>query len=248
MTIYPAHLKDEMAVGRIGVIFTAKDEVGEEAFREIIASAGAKVFSTRTLYLDDEADENGAFHFVTQFDKVAENLPDSHRLDILAFSCTSGTVVTGKREIYRKLEEARPGLKYTTPGIAALNALRALDAKSLSLLAPYDDVLHSMFLDFFANEGFSVKSHGRFEIEEDDYGRVSYEAIEAACQDLLSKADSDVVYISCTALDVINDIECLENKLGKPVLTSTQVFAWDCLRLLEEDTMPTGYGSLFSRP
>lgn len=117
MALYNADLTKSDALGRVAAIFTAKDEVGEAAFHSIVAPAGAKVFSTRTQYLDDEPDENRDFQLVTPFDKVAENFPDTERL---------------------------------------------------------------------------------------------------------------------------------EDKLGVPMLTSTQVFAWDCLRLLGTKTMPTGFGKLFN--
>ena len=39
--------------------------------------------------------------------------------------------------------------------------------------------------------------------------------------------DADALFISCTALPVLNIIDRLEKKLNKPVLSSNQALIWD---------------------
>lgn len=246
MMKFTANLMPRPSAGAVAMIATAKDEVGEEAFRQIVSKRGVTVYTTRTVYTDDEPDENGDFHFLTPFNKVAEAFPDSEKLDVLAFGCTSGTVATGVDEITRKLREARPGLKYTTPGIAALKALKARNTKTISLLTPYPEYMHHMFLTFFQAKGLSILSNGTFDTAEGDIGRVSPADLLSASRMLLKDANPDALYISCTAIDIVNHIDWLENELSVPILTSTQALAWDCLNALDLRPSVPGFGSLLA--
>ena len=53
------------------------------------------------------------------------------------------------------------------------------------------------------------------------------------------------MFISCTGFRTIENIEKLEQKLGKPVVTSNQATFADCLRIMGVKTKLKGYGSLF---
>ena len=68
-------------------------------------------------------------------------------------------------------------------------------------------------------------------------------------QETLSKmeiTDADVLFISCTALPVLDIIEKLEKKLNKPVLSSNQALIWDALEKIGKNNDIQGFGKLFS--
>ena len=56
---FKADLIDMPFLGRIALIATAKDEIGAAAFRRIVEPVGVNVMTTRTVYTDDEPDEQG---------------------------------------------------------------------------------------------------------------------------------------------------------------------------------------------
>jgi maleate isomerase len=58
--------------------------------------------------------------------------------------------------------------------------------------------------------------------------------------------NADALFISCTALPVLNIIERLEKKLGKPVITSNQSLIWDTLESIGMNKDIQGFGKLFS--
>ena len=58
-------------------------------------------------------------------------------------------------------------------------------------------------------------------------------------------ADADALFISCTALPVLNIIEKLERKINKPVLSSNQALIWETLENINRNNSIKGYGSLF---
>ncbi|MEM9989282.1 MAG: hypothetical protein AAF723_07155, partial [Pseudomonadota bacterium] len=218
--------------GRIATIFTRSDEIADRAFRDIVEPSDVTVYSARTEYTDDEPDENGDFHFNTDFKAVAHGFPDTERLDILAFSCTSGTVATGREGIRKKLEDARPGLKYTSPGIAMIKALDHMGAKKIGLLTPYPQYMHDMFIPFLEEGGIAVTSDGKFEVADEDISLISVESIIEGAREVSKTGNLDAIYISCTALNITPYIQQIEQELKLPVLASVQVMAWDCLNML----------------
>ena len=67
--------------------------------------------------------------------------------------------------------------------------------------------------------------------------------IEAAKE--LNGDDVDGLFLSCTALNTAGLIKPLEQRFGKPVLTSNQCLLWQSLRLAGDRTPINGYGRLF---
>ena len=61
----------------------------------------------------------------------------------------------------------------------------------------------------------------------------------------MDHADSDALFISCTALPVLQIIEKLEKKLKKFVLSSNQVLIWDTLEKIGQNNSINGFGKLF---
>ena len=55
---------------------------------------------------------------------------------------------------------------------------------------------------------------------------------------------ADALFISCTALPVLNILEKLENKIKKPVLSSNQTLIWDTIRSIGYKSSIKGYGKL----
>ena len=58
--------------------------------------------------------------------------------------------------------------------------------------------------------------------------------------------DADALFISCTALPVLNILDKLEEKLQKPVLSSNQTLIWDTLKQINFKNKVLGYGELFN--
>jgi maleate isomerase len=58
--------------------------------------------------------------------------------------------------------------------------------------------------------------------------------------------DSEAVFISCTGLRTAPIISVLEQRLGKPVVTSNQALAWHALRLAGVTDRLEARGLLFA--
>ena len=62
----------------------------------------------------------------------------------------------------------------------------------------------------------------------------------------MDHAAADAVFISCTALPVLQIIKKLETNLNKFVLSSNQVLIWDTLEKIGQNNSITGFGKLFT--
>ena len=61
-------------------------------------------------------------------------------------------------------------------------------------------------------------------------------------------ADAEALFISCTALRSALVAAEIEKALGRPVVTSNQASAWNCLRLCGEETTHPQWGRLMTLP
>ena len=59
-------------------------------------------------------------------------------------------------------------------------------------------------------------------------------------------APCQAVFVSCTNARTLDIIEPAEQRLGIPVLSSTQALAWHMLRLAGLEDRRSGYGQLFA--
>ena len=58
--------------------------------------------------------------------------------------------------------------------------------------------------------------------------------------------NADALFVSCTALPVLNIIDKLEKKLNIPVLSSNQALIWDSLETIGKNNDVLGFGKLFN--
>ena len=105
--------------------------------------------------------------------------------------------------------------------------------------------LNDDVLDYFKSEGFEVTSNSYFDIHDDyDIGKVDQDYL----YEVLSKIDlkgADALFVSCTALPVLEIIDKLEKKLNTIVLSSNQALIWDTLVKIKKNNSVEGFGKLF---
>ena len=54
------------------------------------------------------------------------------------------------------------------------------------------------------------------------------------------------MFVSCTALKIVDVLDKIEKKLNTIVISSNQAIIWDCLRSVGIDKKIDGYGKLFA--
>ena len=230
---------------RVGLIALATDFMIESDFIKIIKDKQIDFFVNRIECYNPLTKEN-LIRMSDKVTEVANNILPNENIDCIVYGCTSGTIAAGYDSIEKKVKAAKPNAKLTTPSSAAIKALRKFNVKRLSIFTPYSKILNDEVVEYFSKEGFEITSNNYLDIAADyDIGKVDQKFL----YDILSKIDmndADALFISCTALPVLNIIDNLEKKLNKPVLSSNQTLIWDSLESIGKNNNVTGFGKLFN--
>ena len=249
--ISKTHMKFELdggiaARGRIGLIVLATDHTIEHEFREVFAHVqGVGLYESRIQSAAEINAETLAAMEKGMAAAAGVILPGI-KFDVIAYGCTSGTVVIGEEKVFQRIREARPGVACTTPITAAILGLKKLGAKRIALLTPYVEEVNQMLRRFIEARGIEVPVMGSFNHENDnEVACISQASIKDAVRDLAREPAVDGVFVSCTSLRVATIADELEQELGKPVTSSNHALAWHCLRLAGYGEQVPGFGRLF---
>ncbi len=230
---------------RIGLIVLATDHTIEHEFRQMMRLDGVALYQSR---IQNAAQINAAT--LAEMERGIASatgviLPGI-KLDVVAYGCTSGTVVIGEDRVFQRIHESRPDIACTTPITAAIAGLKKLGAGRIALLTPYVEDVNQLLRRFIEARGIAVPAMGSFNHEDDnEVARIAPESTKAAVRELARDPNVDGVFVSCTSLRVAAIAEELENELGKPVTSSNHALAWHCLRLAGIDDEISGLGRLF---
>lgn len=245
-THMPFRLDDGIAARtRVGLIVLATDHTIEHEFRQLMQIPGVAFYAARI--------ENAAEINPTTLAAMEQGLAGATRvilpgipLDVVAYGCTSASVVIGEEKVFQRIREARPGVQCTTPITALQAGLKAMGGKRIALLTPYIDSVNRRFKTYLEARGVEVPVVGSFNHEDDnEVARISTQSIYDAALELGKHPEVDAVFVSCTSLRVAAIAEKLERELGKPVTSSNHAMAWHCLRLGGISEPIEGWGRLF---
>ena len=170
-------------------------------------------------------------------------LPDG-TLDVIAYACTSGSLVVGEENVFAELNKGAPGAKATSLITGVIRALKTVGAKRIVVGTPYLDEINARQADYLAKAGFEVLSITGMNLEFDsEMVRVAPDYIKEFALSL-DRPDADAVFISCGALRSLDVIGAIEEAAGKPAICSNQAMIWDTLRLAGIEDRFEGYGRL----
>ena len=171
-------------------------------------------------------------------------LPDD-RLDVISYTCNSGTMVIGEEGVMAALARAKPEAEPTTVMTSVVRGLRAVGARRIVVATPYLDEVNDHVLAFLTRHGFEVLEIQGLNLRENtEIDLVEPEFMREYARGL-DRADADAVFICCGALRTLDIVAALEADVGKPVVVSNQAMMWDCLRLVGIEDVVPGYGRLF---
>ena len=170
-------------------------------------------------------------------------------LDVVAFGCTSASMVIGEERVFELIRSVRPEVACTTPITAAFAAFRALDVRRIALLTPYREDINRFMRDYIEARGFQVPVMGSFnEADDRRAARIDAASIRAAAIELGRAPEVEAVFVSCTSLRLVEAVGGIEAELNKPVTSSNHALAWHCLRLAGIADRRPEFGRLFERP
>ena len=229
---------------RIGLIALATDFRIEKDFINVIKDQDVDFFVNRIHCYAPLTSEN-LIKMSNTVTEISEDILPNEKIDCVVYGCTSGTIAAGYDVIKKKVNLAKPEAKVTTPSTAAINALRKMNIKNISIFTPYSKALNDDVVKYFENQNFKITSNAYFDITNDlDIGKVDEDYLYKTLLEM-DLGNADCLFISCTALPALSIIEKLEKKLNKVVLSSNQVLIWDTLQLIGKKSSIDGFGKLF---
>jgi maleate isomerase len=230
---------------RVGLIILATDHTTEPDFRRMVASDCIGVYAARIAYANPTIPDNLRKMQPALSEGARLILPDE-ALDAICYSCTAASVVIGDGEVAAAIHRGKPGVAVVTPPLAALRGLKALGAKRISLLTPYTAETTRPMLAYFAAHGFELASCTCLGFADDrEMARIAPVALVELARKTTA-GEADALFISCTALRAASVVREAEAAIGRPVVTSNQATAWNCLRLCGDDAARPEFGRLMT--
>lgn len=230
--------------GKIGVIALATDFNIEQDLRRIYPR-GVAMFTNRVRNRNPLTIKN-LRTLEPSISAAADAILPGTDLDAMIFACTSGTVAIGIDRVTELIQQVRPGVPVTNPVTAAVLAFEHFGARRISILTPYTQAVNQEIAALFENMGLEVLNIAGFGFEDDTAMTfITPQDIEDAAVKVCDPK-ADLLFISCTALRASGVIAQIEERLGKPVVSSNQALAWHSLQLVNYTAKVLGFGSLLS--
>ncbi len=229
----------------IGLIVLGSDQTIEHEFRNLTAIDGVALYESRIENSSTITPETLA-QMEHRIPACADVILKGMSLDVVAYGCTSASMVIGEQRVFEIIKKVRPEAKSTTPITAAFAAFDAFNVKNLAVLTPYRQDVNDAVADYIENKGYTVAAFGSFNEEDDNRAaRISTDSIKQAAIELGNRDDVDLVFVSCTNLRVASIVVEIEKITNKPVTSSNHAMAWHCLRLAGIDARYPEHGRLF---
>ena len=234
---------------RLGLIVLATDQTIEHEWRLMLSGLdGVALYAVR-LWNDAEITPETLLLMADRIGPAAKLLMPVLPLHVIAFGCTSGTMVIGERRVAELIIAERPEARITTPIGAAFAGLRALNSKRIALLTPYRADVNERLRAYVEARGFSVTKIGTFDEADDSRAaRITAASVRDAAIKLGRDPDVEAVFVSCTSLRTVDLLPEVEAAINKPMISSNHAMAWQALRVAGIDEALPRFGRLFSQP
>jgi len=230
---------------KIGVIVPSTNTVAEPEFN-MMAPCGVSIHANRILLLGKASKES--------YNKMADETVRAARelataeVDVIAWACTSGSIVVPASRIEGMITENAENIPATSTINSVMKALQAVGAKTIALGTPYVQFVNEAEVKFLEDAGYKVAAWYGLELgvtqeERRGIGRVPPESLFRLAR-YIDRPEVDTIFLSCTNLAAVGMISRIEAALGKRVVTSNQCTFWNSLRIAGIPDKIEGFGSL----
>ncbi len=229
----------------LGLIALATDPATEPEWRRMIPDDDIALYVSRIAYASNCTPEG--------LMAMAEGMTDAARLidarlnvDVIAYSCTSGTVTIGYDNVASRIRAAHPDIPCSTPITGAVEAFNRLEVSKIGVVTPYTNAINATMEDYLVNEGCELTGMTGFGLTIDrEIASIPMEDLAKAVTAVLND-ETEALFFSCTALIIAEHIDALEQRFGLPVVTSNQAMLWQSLRMAGYKKPITGFGRLMT--
>jgi len=228
---------------KIGLLALSTDLTVEGDFQSVCQKLPFDVFVNR-IHNENPLTKENLLKMYDQIEPVTEKILPGQKINTVAYACTSGTAAIGEDKVKEKVQLAKPDSYVTTPITSAIKAFKEMNVKKITLFTPYPESVNKTILEYLNRKNINIMSFSTFNIDLDqDIASVDPKHLS----ETLIKLDmdnSDGLFVSCTALPVLEILDEVEKKMGKIVFSSNQTLIWDTLRSVGYKSPIQGYGKL----
>ncbi len=237
------------ARARMGLLVLASDHTIEHEFRAVLAHLPGVAMYAARLFNDAAITPATLAAMEGRIVPAAEMVLPDEPLDVVAFGCTSASMVLGEERVFELIRQAKPGTRATTPITAAFAALRAFGARRIGVLTPYGADVNAAMQRYVEAAGFEIAVFGSFnEPHDPTVAAITPDSVRRAARVVAEAAEIDALFVACTSLRLVEAAAGIEAELGLPVTSSNHATIWHCLRLAGVDDAVPGFGRLFGLP
>ena len=228
---------------KVGLLALSTDQTIEGDFNKIFKNLPLDIFINR-IHNQNPLTKENLLRMREDLASVTNKILPDEKLNTIAYGCTSGTIAIGEDIVREKILSVKPDSYVTTPVTSAIKAFNLLGIKRIALFTPYPDAINKSILDYFNKKNLEVSSFASLNLKLDsEFANVDPNYILEISSKLEMKK-ADALFISCTALPVLDILSKLESKILKPVLSSNQTLIWDTIRSTGYNSPIKGYGKL----
>jgi maleate isomerase/arylmalonate decarboxylase len=234
---------------KLGVIVPPTNTVNEAEWR-IMAPDGVTIHATRMKLHADTTSPQGKQALYDDVETATRDLAQA-RLDAIAYGCTAGSMVLPLSQLSDFMGQVS-GIACVTTAAAIVHAFNALEVSKIAVATPYHDALNDHEMAFLRSvslvpltiSGLGIGAGGAQE-----YIQIAQTPADTIMDHVISAdhPNADAMLVSCTDLPVLAHIQTLEDRLGKPVITSNQATFWATLRAAGVDDRFEDYGTLLAQ-
>ena len=228
---------------KVGLLALSSDLTIERDFQSICQKLPFDLFVNR-IHNENPLTKENLLKMHNQIESVTEKILPGQKISTVAYACTSGTIAIGEDKVKEKVQLAKPECYVTTPITSAIKAFKAMNVKKIALFTPYPESVNKTILEYFNKKNINIISFSTFNIDLDqDIASVDTKHLF----ETLIKLDmnsADALFVSCTALPVLEILDKVEKKIKKIVLSSNQTLIWDTIRSVGCKSSIKGYGKL----
>lgn len=215
--------------------------------------------------------EGISFHYARLGGYEADEIPDSDQMaglgmtdldeplrllfgakpDVILYGCTSATLAIGPefdRELAERISVQSNAQTVTAAG-SLVHGLKSIGATRIGFASPYVETLNNQAIAFLGKYDIETVSrkdvpgtlgnYGQGALQPEDILQLGLEA---------DSQDAQAIVLSCTDMRAVEIIGELEQRTGKPVITSNQAMLFEALGRLGIASYPGGFGRLFNGP
>ena len=175
------------------------------------------------------------------------------KMDAIAYGGTTSSFYKGPgwdEELIGMIQqESSLPAAVTTHSVAM--ALRSLDIRKMSITTPYPKWNNNRLRNYMEKSGFEVLNLEADNWTRESDGRMIHDREPEDILDFSVQAlhpDADGIFCSCTAWRALEMVDRLEQRTGKPAVTSNQANIWAIFAKLGLTAPIQGFGRLLSAP